>query len=227
MKKQFLLLAGLAAVLSAAAQQKSAGPEKVSFGIKAGLNSASIKGEASESLNGMVDYTDGIFNTESRTGFYAGGTVNIPVGGGFSIEPGILYDQKGYVLQGSYGLKDAEFLSLNGKARLNLNYISLPVLVKGTFGGFQAFAGPQVSYLAQAQLHATAGALGFNVFNKRYDVADQFNKVDFGLTGGIGYQFNNGFHINAAYDHGLGKIDADRSLDAYNRAFKVGVGFRF
>ncbi|RYY97008.1 MAG: PorT family protein [Chitinophagaceae bacterium] len=224
MKKQFLLIAGLAAAGFASAQDKS---DKVSFGIRAGVTSATIKGDASQSLNGLVDYSDGIFTTTGRTGFYAGGSVNIPVGGGFSIEPGINYDQKGYALKGSYGLKDAEFLSVNGKARLNLNYISMPVLVKGNFGGLQVFAGPQVSYLANADLHATAGAMGFNVFNKHYDVGDQFNKIDMGLTGGVGYQFANGFNINAAYDHGLTKIDADRSLDAYNRAFKVGVGFRF
>jgi len=69
--------------------------------------------------------------------------------------------------------------------------------------------------------------LGFNVLNRKMDVTDQFNRWDAGITGGIGYQFANGLNITAAYDHGLSKVDANKSLSSYNRSFKVGVGFSF
>ncbi|RYY41412.1 MAG: PorT family protein [Chitinophagaceae bacterium] len=222
MKQHVLLLSGLLASAVTFAQSKP------SVSIRAGVTSASIIGNASESLNNIVDYSNGIFQTKSKTGFHAGASVNIPVGGNISVEPGLFYDQKGYTLKGSYDFKGiASILSPSAKADLNQHYISLPVVVKGNFNGFEVFAGPQVSYLAKSDLHVTAGALGFNAYNDRFNTADQFNKVDVGIIGGVGYQFANGFNIRAAYDRGLTKVDANRNMDAYNQAFKVGVGFRF
>ena len=53
------------------------------------------------------------------------------------------------------------------------------------------------------------------------------NSIDVGLTGGLGYQFNNGFSISASYDHGLSRLDKNENFKAYNQAVKVGVGFTF
>jgi hypothetical protein len=93
--------------------------------------------------------------------------------------------------------------------------------------GFQIFAGPQVSYLAKADLKTTAGVLGFNLLNKTLDATDQFNRWDAGVTAGIGYQLSNGVNISASYDHGLSKVDANQNLESYNRGFKVGLGLKF
>ena len=59
------------------------------------------------------------------------------------------------------------------------------------------------------------------------DIKSQFNNWDVALSGGIGYQFSNGFNITAAYDHGLSKVNSGQSVEAYNQALKIGVGFRF
>ena len=222
MKQHVLVLAGLLASAVTFAQTKP------SVSVRAGVSSASIVGNASQSLNSLVDYTDGIFQTQSKMGVFAGASVNIPLGGAVSVEPGLYYDQKGYQLKGSYEFKGiASVLSPSAKAQLNQHYISMPVLLKGNFNGFEVFGGPQLSYLAKSDLHVTAGALGFNAYNDHFNTADQFNKIDVGLTGGVGYQFANGFNIRAAYDRGLTKVDANRNMDAYNQAFKVGVGFKF
>ena len=89
------------------------------------------------------------------------------------------------------------------------------------------FAGPQVSYLAKADLKTTAGVLGFNFLNNTTDATQQFNRWDAGITAGLGYQLANGVNLMAAYDHGLSKADAGQNMNAYNRAFKVGLGFSF
>ena len=73
-----------------------------------------------------------------------------------------------------------------------------PEMAKMNVGGLQIFAGPQVSFLADAKLRMTAGALGFNIIDNTVDAKDQFNNVDFGLSGGLGYQFSNGVNITAA-----------------------------
>lgn len=221
MKKQILLLASLAISAISFAQSKP------SFGIRAGASSSSLKGDAVNSLQNLLDYTGGAVTTSNHTGFFAGANASIPVSELVSVEPGIYYTQKGYNMKGELNLKGVEFLNANAQAKLTSHYVDIPVLLKLNFNGLQLFAGPQVSYLAKADLRTTAGALGFNVFDKTMDATNQFNRWDAGVTGGIGYQFANGFNISAAYDHGLSKVDANQNFDSYNRSFKVGMGFSF
>lgn len=221
MKKKFLLLAALSFSLLSFAQTKPA------VTIKVGAVNAGLRGDAVENLQNLIDYSNGAVTTTGRTGFYGGASVNIPVTDKFSIEPGLLYTQKGYEMNGSLSVKGTGFLSANAKAALNMSYVDVPLLLKGTFNGFQVFGGPQVSYLTNARLRTTAGALGFNFINTTLDAKSGFNNWDVALTGGVGYGFQNGFSVSAAYDHGLSKVDANRNLSSYNRAVKVGVGFRF
>jgi hypothetical protein len=220
MKRHFLLFASMAIASFSFAQ-------KTSVGIKAGVTSATMKGEAVSSLKNLIEYTNGAITTENRTGLFGGVNVNIPISQQVSIEPGLYYAQKGYALKGALNMKGMEIINANARAQLNSHYIDLPVVVKGNFGGLQVFAGPQVSYLAKADLRTSAGILGFNVLNKTMDATEQLNKWDAGITGGLGYQFKNGFNLTASYDHGLSKADANQNFDAYNRAIKVGAGFKF
>lgn len=221
MKKQILLFASVAVSVFATAQSKP------SFGIRAGAASYSMQGDAINNLNNLLDYTNGYVTTTSHTGFFAGANASIPVSDLVSIEPGIYYTQKGYEMNGQLNLKGADFLGANAKAKLTSHYVDVPLLLKLNFNGFQVFAGPQVSYLAKADLKTTAGVLGFNLLNKTMDATNQFNRWDAGVTGGIGYQFANGVNVSASYDHGLSKVDANQNLDSYNRGFKVGLGVNF
>jgi len=221
MKKQILLLASILSVTLVMAQSQP------SFGIRAGVASSTMKGDAVSSLQDLLEFTNGGITTSGHTGFFAGANASIPVSDLVSIEPGLYYAQKGYEMKGELNLKGVEFLGANARAKLTSQYIDLPVLLKLNFNGLQLFAGPQVSYLAKADLKTTAGVLGLNLLNKTMDATDQFNRWDAGVTGGIGYQFGNGANITATYDHGLSKVDANQNLDSYNRSFKLGLGFRF
>jgi len=221
MKKQILLFLSIAVSALAIAQSKP------SFGIRAGASSYSMKGDAISNLNNLLDYTNGYVTTSGHTGFFAGVNASIPVSDLVSIEPGIYYTQKGYEMNGQLNLKGADFLGANAKAKLTSHYVDVPLLLKLNFNGLQLFAGPQVSYLAKADLKTTAGVLGFNLLNKTMDATNQFNRWDAGVTGGVGYQFSNGVNISASYDHGLSKVDANQNLDSYNRGFKVGLGINF
>jgi hypothetical protein len=69
--------------------------------------------------------------------------------------------------------------------------------------------------------------MGFNLLNKKMDATEQFNRWDVGVTGGVGYQFNNGVNLSATYDHGLSRADANKNFEAYNQSFKIGFGYRF
>jgi hypothetical protein len=221
MKKQILLIASVIISTLAMAQTKP------TFGIRAGVSSASMKGDAVNSLKNLLDFTNGAITSGSHTGFFAGAYTSIPMSDLISFEPAVYYTQKGYELNGSLNIKGAEFLGANAKAKLNSQYIDIPLVLKANLSGFQLFAGPQISYLTKADLHTTGGVLGFNVLNSTSDATSQFNRWDAGLTAGIGYQFSNGLNIMAAYDHGLSKVDANKNFDSYNRAFKVGLGMSF
>jgi hypothetical protein len=221
MKKQFLLFAAIAFSTVALAQLKP------SAGVRAGYSSASIKGEAVQNLNKLIDITDGAITSGNRSGLFAGAYVALPLTENISLEPALYYAQKGYTLNGALSLKGADFLSANARAALNLHYIDVPVVLKGTVAGFQVFAGPQISYLAKADLRTVAGALGFNMLDRTMDATQQFNRWDASVTAGVGYQFTNGLNVMAAYDHGLSRVDANRNLNTYNRAFKIGLGFSF
>lgn len=221
MRKHFLLFASVALSIGAMAQVQP------SFGIKAGITSSGMRGEAVNNLQNLLDFADGMITTNNRNGFFAGGNVSIPVSQNISVEPGLYYAQKGYELRGDLNIKNVEFLGANAKAQLTSHYIDVPVLLKANLGGLQVFAGPQVSYLASANLRTTAGVLGFNLLNRTMDATEQFNRWDAGITGGVGYQFKNGLNLAAAYDHGLSRADANKSLESYNRSIKVGVGFSF
>jgi len=221
MKSKFLLIITLF-FSSVAFSQNVA-----TYGVRAGIISSGIRGDASDNLNQLIDKTNGYLQTSNRTGFFAGANANIPIATNFSIEPGLYYTQKGYDLTGKFDLKGIEFLGAAAKAGLQTQYIDLPVLLKANLNGFQIFAGPQVSYLAQANLKTTAGILGINILNKTMDVSSQFNRWDLAVTAGIGYQFTNGINIMASYDYGLMKVDANQNVNAYNRAIKVGIGVNF
>jgi hypothetical protein len=198
------------------------------YGVNAGLNHSTLKGDAMGSLEKIVDLSNGYITPQARNGFYAGGYVEMPLGGKFSVQPGVYYSQKGYTLKGSMAGDKFDFLGVSAKAQLQSHYIDIPLLLKAEVAkGLQVYAGPQLSYLVKNNLKMDAGLLGFSLLNSNTDVTQYFNRADLAITGGASYTFDNGFSINAGYDHGLSRVDKNSNFKSYNRTFKVGVGFRF
>lgn len=201
---------------------------QITYGVQAGATIANWKGDALESLNDVVDLSNGFVTTKSKTGISIGGYVNIPVTDKISFEPGLQYAQKGYTMQGDLKIDALKFLGVNASAKVEAHYIDIPLVLKAELAkGLSIYAGPQVSYLVKNNLHLNAGVLGISLYNDRLDITDNFNRVDMGLAGGIGYKFDNGFNIKAGYDYGLSKLDKNDNFKAYNRVAKISVGFSF
>ncbi|MBL7697923.1 MAG: PorT family protein [Chitinophagaceae bacterium] len=201
---------------------------QVKFGVSAGINHSTWKGDAVGSLNDLAELTNGIVTTHPRNSFYAGGFMEMPLGEKISLQPGVYYSQKGYALKGNLVSDKFDFLGVNAKAELQSHYIDVPLVIKAEIAkGFQVYAGPQLSYLVKNNLHMDAGLLGFSVVNTNMDVTEQFNRADIALTGGASYTFDNGFFINAGYDHGLSRLDKNSNFKSFNRTVKAGIGFRF
>jgi hypothetical protein len=201
---------------------------QVSYGIRTGVNFAKWQGEDLQIIEDLVDKTEGYLETRGKTGWHVGGYVNIPINKTFSFEPGLAYSKKGYSLMGDFQIPVLKSLGLNAGARVQSHYIDMPLVLKANVvKGLHVYAGPQVSLLVRSTLNAKLGVLGISIFNRGIGITERFNKADLGLTGGIGYQFNNGINIQAGYDHGLTTLDKNNNYAAYNRVVKVSVGFSF
>ena len=201
---------------------------QVSYGIRSGVNYATWQGDDIQIIQDLVDKTDGYIVTKGRTGMHIGGYVHIPISEVFAFEPGLEYSKKGYSLKGDFQIPVLKYLNINARAQVQSHYIDIPLVLRANvYKGLNVFAGPQVSYLVRSTLNAKLGVFGITLFNRGVGITSRFNKVDMGLTGGIGYQFDNGLNVQAGYDYGLSKLDKNDNYQAYNRVVKVSVGYTF
>ena len=196
--------------------------------LKAGIINATWKGEARETFSSVIDQTNGIIESRKRTGFYIGAGADIPLGEMVSIEPGLVYTQRGYGLKGNLTINKLKIEALNARATSQMHYIDVPVLIKvKPAGGLTIFAGPQVSYLVKNNLQADIALLGFSLLNTDLDITNQFNRFDMGITGGIGYEFEGGFGIAASYEKGFNRLDKNQNFKVFNEAIKAGFTYKF
>jgi Outer membrane protein beta-barrel domain len=196
--------------------------------IKAGIINSTWKGDAYETFGSLLDKTDGYLNDRNRTGFYVGGAVDVPLGDNFSIEPGLIYTQRGYGLKGKLTINALKIDMLNARATSQMHYVDIPVLFKvKPVGGLTVFAGPQVSYLVNNNLRADVNVLGFSLLNTNLDITNQFNRLDVGVTGGIGYESESGIGISAAFERGFNRLDKNQNFSVFNQGVKVGLTYKF
>src|SRR5689334_11696964 len=126
MKRLYTILA----VLMISSAQLAFSQSAPSFGLRAGMTVSDLRGDAMQTFNNVVQLADGMVTSQPRTGFHAGGFMNIPVAGILSVEPGIYYSQKGYRMQGNLDIKALDFLGANASAELQSTYIDVPVVLK-------------------------------------------------------------------------------------------------
>jgi hypothetical protein len=171
----------------------------ISFGVKGGVNFASING-------GDVDSPD------MRTTFHVGGLAEFPLADIFSLQVEALYSGKGfsYEFEGSDG-DDAEF---------QLDYIDVPVLAKiYATKGLSFEVGPQFSFLVNEEID-------YNPNSDSGDIpVDDAESFDFGVAGGLTFQTEMGIFATGRYVYGLSDIYKD--VDAHNSVFQVGIGYKF
>jgi hypothetical protein len=197
------------------AQQQQTSEESAlstKFGIKGGLNLTNL-------------HSDNFSDDHMKAGFSAGIFSKIPITPGFSIQPELLYSLKGSksdynnVVQGS------------GQYRFNLGYIELPLLaVVNLSKNFSIHAGGYGSYLTNVNIKDVNNQGNVNGITEVN--ADNFNRWDFGLAGGIGFDIEN-FMMGARYNYGLtnigksGNTSGDVFGNAKNYGLSIYVGFGF
>src|SRR5690242_13429390 len=161
-------------ILRATAQEPQTPTESkpiAKFGIKGGLN-----------LTNM--YVKDVSDENMKVGWNAGVFAKLPVTRGFSIQPELLYTNKG--AKETYN----NFIEGKGEYRFNLNYIELPLLaVFNVAKNFNIHAGPYASYLVGANIKDLKDD---GTINNITDLkADNFNRFDWGVAGGFGIDISN------------------------------------
>lgn len=156
-------------------------------------------GTARAGIKGGVNLSNLIIeephDRHTRFGFHVGVYGQLFANEGFAIQPEINYSTKGNEVSSNFGIIDHE-------TKFNLHYIDVPVLAVFKLGdAVEIHAGPYWAYLVGANID-TDGDLGddFRELDR-----DNFDKWDYGLAGGIGFNFNN-VQLGARYNYGLNDI---------------------
>ena len=215
-KFAFLFITGLLAIFSTVyAQEQQTSAESsmhAKFGIKGGINLTNL-------------YSDNFSDNHLKAGFNAGVFSKIPVTQGFSIQPELLYSLKGS--KTDYN----NFVQGSGQYRFNLGYLELPLLaVVNLTKNFSIHAGGYGAYLTNANIKDVNN--NGTIKNITDLNADNFNRWDFGLAGGVGFDIEN-FMIGARYNYGLtnigksGNASGDVLGSSKNNGLAVYVGFGF
>ncbi len=215
MKKLLLSAAG---ALLAAAAAPSAHAQGLRFGVKAGANLSNLAGD----LVNQDQY-------KNRWGFQGGVMLNFGLGDILSIQPEVLYSQKGF----KYA--DQQITSPIGTFRntgsVRYDYLDVPVLVRVRAAGVFFEVGPQYSYLMNVSTDRTQTLNGNVVGNSGSGTSnlDNVRRNELGYVGGLGYQAENGVMLGVRYSGAFTDFAKDgysnnEFRNARNSTFQAYVG---
>lgn len=205
MKKVFLLVALIAI-------QFSYSQGNMRFGMKLGGNLSSIIETARHSDLSRKS------TASSKIGLHGGLTFEFLFSERISLQVEALYSAKGAKLIGYDKTSDGT------EVKRHLNYISFPVLGKYyATPNLSIELGPEISILASAK---------DDLNGIETNILKEMRKHDFGLVGGLSYEFYNGMFVQGRYNFGLIDVShtSKSSMAWYrqkNSTIQVSVGFIF
>lgn len=213
MKKLLILVAAVVGSYTAQAQS--------SFGIKGGLNYSNLSGDLKD---------EDQFN--NKIGFNAGVYFNAPVVGDFfSIQPEVLYSNKGYKYD------DVERTTLLGQkirseGTANFNYIDVPVLARIKAGPVFFEAGPQVSYLVSVNDKTKTYVDGeLEETGTSEKSTEGYADFEVGYTAGLGFATQGGISLGLRYSGAFTELtdkdvpSRENIKNARHSMFQLQVGF--
>lgn len=226
MKKLFLIAVCAFSALTMSAQRASSSSssffstekssESVRFGIRAGLNFATMTG-------------DDVDDVDSRTAFHVGVIADIPLLKSLYIQSGVYLTQK--------GLKYNDELDndIDGEVTAKPMYLEIPVLASYRYNfsdatQLQFNVGPYFAFglggkvKAEASYENVSASEEVDFFG---DDDDQLGgkRFDCGLQVGLGLTFAKHIYVGGAYEFGF--TDAIKDTKAKNSNWMVSVGYTF
>ena len=206
---------------------------RTSFSVKAGWLQSTLKGDDVNALalDGKID---------KRNNFFAGLSVDNSIGTYFGLKHELFYQNYGADFKRE--LDDHIFNATLEMHSLRLNPISPTFKV----GGLQIYAGPYINMLLYSSItsvdeegrtykdHGIFGSTEDDQEDSKY-----LQKMDYGITAGIEYQFNFGLIVGAQYTRGFASIfdnsntfgveenTGANDLKIYNQNIGIYLGYRF
>ncbi len=234
MRFSLLALALLAFAATAQAQSPS-------FGIKAGLNTATIL------FDDEVGFEEEGVDKQARLGFVGGITADIPFTPVIGLRAEALYSQKGYAVDYD---TDVVGLPFDGKLTLKVDYIDVPVLLNLTVPTGSALeVGLQAGVVPSFKINEGLGCSGFEseIGGQVVDTCELSDREDdgeygfksFDLAGALGATIGAGpFAVDLRYTLGFTDItDEDTTVplldpgfadnNPRNGVFSVAAVYRF
>ncbi|MCR4396711.1 MAG: PorT family protein, partial [Candidatus Saccharicenans sp.] len=166
----------------------------VKFGVKGGITLANVKS--------VPDTFEG-YSWETKMGLAGGISMEIGLPGPFSIQPEVLYVQKGAKISFSEE-------GITGTFKANIDYIEIPVLLKYNLvtGGLtrpSVYVGPYFGFNTSAKF--VLSVTGYP--DQTEDIKDDIKNTEFGAVFGVGLTQKLGLFritLDARYDLGLSNI---------------------
>lgn len=228
MKKLILSLAVITSSLAFAQTTTTTSTSPVRFGIKGGMNVASLSKDA------------GLEDQKSKIGFNAGVFATIPVAESFSIQPELLYNQLGAKVKSTDEFTVGDTTTRNVESySTHLDYLSVPVMFQYNFvPNFYVEAGPEFGFMVGAKNKGdrtttitTGSSTTTDTASYTDDIdKDNLNTFNFGIGIGAGYYFTDNIGVTARYTAGVTDVAKDRpnGSDAIrNNNFQVGLAYKF
>jgi hypothetical protein len=191
------------------------------FGLKGGLNFASVNNLSTTNLNATYG---------NRTGYHVGAYAMIKVTK-LAIQPEILFSRQGQ------NFSVSNLSNLNS----NLDYINIPIILKlYLLGGLNLQAGPQFGFLYSSRGDVVTYLQGSVFSANSADLKSFVKSSDLSLSFGAGWDLPLGLNLTARYNWGLTDINqktgevippngASSSLgtqEAKNQVVQLSIGYR-
>ena len=190
------------------------------FGIKGGLNYATIAGDLTQGLNPRLSGHFGVF-------------VNFEFSDKFALQPELLYSSQGFRFN-----TDLAFIQIGNlqdnepdfTTAVQLNYLTIPLIVQLQLGSrIDLELGPQVGFLLnQVSKIKNFDGLDDNSLEERNSISGDF-QLDYGLAAGIAIHIIDSFSITPRFYLGLrNRLNgAPGNLQNYNGALQFSVNYTF
>lgn len=190
----------------------------VKFGVKGGFSLANIES--------VPDTFEG-YSWETKSGLVGGVSLELGLLRGFSLQPEVLYVQKGTQFDFAEG-------EVSGRFRVRVDTIEVPLLLKYNFisGGPTIpsfYAGPFVGFISKAE--NVIKVAGYP--EEKEDIKDELTGTEYGLAVGVGLTQSLGpvkITLDARYDLGLANVikeetEVPESVKTRAWLFMVGIVF--
>jgi hypothetical protein len=184
--------------------------EKISIGLKAGLN-----------LSNVYDSEGEEFDADAKAGLAAGVFISIPIGTFLGVQPELMFSQKGYQSTGSV-------LGVDYSMTRTSNFVEVPLLLAlKPSETLTLLIGPQYSYLVK-QTNVFDTPFTNTVVEEEFD-NENIRENTLGITGGMDITLEN-FVIGArvAFDFLNNNGDGTSNTPRYkNVVGQITLGYRF